>query len=243
MIVTSYNRNFPKRNDGLASTLAFVTSPETVVALALAGTLDFDPLTDTLTNDAGEEVRLGRARRRGAARRRASTPGESGFVAPPADGGVRRGRRAPRLATGCSCSSPSRRWDGNDFVDLPILVKAQGKCTTDHISAAGPWLRVPGPPREHLRQPLPRRRQRLHRRGRRGQGPARRRGQAVPRDRQALPRGRPGLGRHRRRELRRGLVPGARGHGAPLPGRQGRHRPVASPASTRPTSRSRACCR
>ena len=66
-IVTSYNRNFPKRNDGLASTLAFVTSPETVVALALAGTVDFDPVTDTLTNDAGEQVKPRRARRRGAA--------------------------------------------------------------------------------------------------------------------------------------------------------------------------------
>jgi aconitate hydratase len=69
-IVTSYNRNFPKRNDGSANTLAFVTSPETVVALALAGTLDFDPLTDALTNDAGEQVRLPGPCRRGAARHR-----------------------------------------------------------------------------------------------------------------------------------------------------------------------------
>jgi len=141
-IVTSYNRNFPKRNDGLASTLAFVTSPETVVALALAGTLDFDPVTDTLTNEAGEEVRLvvpvGEELPDGG-----FDPGESGFVPPPTDGAgvdvvVRPDSDRLQLL------APFAPWDGNDFVDLPVLVKAQGKCTTDHISAAGPWLKYRG---------------------------------------------------------------------------------------------------
>ncbi len=141
-IVTSYNRNFPKRNDGFSTTLAFVTSPETVVALALAGTLDFNPLTDTLTNDAGEAIRLevpvGEE-----LPARGFDPGESGFVAPPAD----------RSHVSVVVDPTSDRlqlleafpaWDGQDFVGLPILVKAQGKCTTDHISAAGPWLKFRG---------------------------------------------------------------------------------------------------
>jgi len=142
VIVTSYNRNFPKRNDGDAETLAFVTSPETVIALALAGTLDFDPINDTITNDADEEVSL-------------STPvglelpelgfdpGENTFVAPPADGSgidVRVSPTSDRLQL-LEAFVP---WDGNDYEDLPVLVKAQGKFTTDHISMAGPWLKYRG---------------------------------------------------------------------------------------------------
>ncbi len=141
-IVTSYNRNFPKRNDGDAATLAFVTSPETVMALALAGRLDFDPINDTLTNDAGEEVQL-------------SVPvgielppqgfdeGEETFVAPPGDGSginVAVSPSSDRL----QLLTPFPAWDGNDYTDLPILVKAQGKFTTDHISMAGPWLKYRG---------------------------------------------------------------------------------------------------
>ena len=141
-IVTSYNRNFPKRNDGLSTTLAFVTSPETVVALAIAGTLDFNPLTDTLTNDAGEEVRLSvpvgvELPAQG------FTPGESGFIAPPEDGSgveVVVDPASDRL----QLLEPFPAWDGGDFVELPVLMKAKGKCTTDHISAAGPWLKYRG---------------------------------------------------------------------------------------------------
>src|SRR5262245_59282721 len=123
-IVTSYNRNFPKRNDGLSSTLAFVTSPETVVALALAGNLDFDPVSDTLTNDAGEEVSLvvpvGEE-----LPDKGFDPGESGFVEPPADGSgievvVKPDSERLQLL------EPFAAWDGEDFVDLPVLVKAQG---------------------------------------------------------------------------------------------------------------------
>jgi len=142
VIVNSYNRNFPKRNDGLASTLSFVTSPETVVALALAGRLDFDPRTDTLTNDAGEEVRLEVAPGDELPDRGFETANE-GFIAPPADGSsvvVKVDPDSERL----QLLAPFPAWDGQDFVDLPVLLKARGKCTTDHISAAGPWLRYRG---------------------------------------------------------------------------------------------------
>ena len=142
VIVTSYNRNFPKRNDGFASTLAFVTSPETVVAMALSGRVDFDPTVDTLTNADGEQVSISipvgeELPAKG------FTPGESGFLAPPADGSgvtVKVSPDSDRL----QLLEAFDAWDGNDFVDLPILMKAKGKCTTDHISAAGPWLKYRG---------------------------------------------------------------------------------------------------
>ncbi len=141
-IVTSYNRNFPRRNDGFSTTLAFVTSPETVVAMALAGTLDFDPVTDSLTNDAGEEVRLvvpvGEE-----LPDQGFDPGESGFLPPPPDsGGIQVVVRpdSDRL----QLLEPFAAWDGQDYTDLAVLVKAKGKCTTDHISAAGKWLRFRG---------------------------------------------------------------------------------------------------
>ena len=142
VIVTSYNRNFPKRNDGDGATLAFVTSPETVMALALSGSVDFDPINGTIANDAGDQVSL-------------SVPigvelpplgfdpGEETFVAPPADGSdisVAVSPTSDRLQV----LTPFPAWDGNDYEDLPILVKAQGKFTTDHISMAGPWLKYRG---------------------------------------------------------------------------------------------------
>ena len=191
-IVTSYNRNFPKRNDGNANTKAFVTSPEMVIAFALAGTLDFDPLTDSITTDAGASVRLDPPVGDDLPPR-GFDPGESGFVAPPDDGSGDRRRRVARPPSACSCSTPFPAWDGDDYVDLPVLLKAKGKCTTDHISAAGRVAPLPRPPREHLGQPVPRRDQRLHRRDRRGQGSARRRDPALPRHRQA-----PGRVRRRR---------------------------------------------
>jgi aconitate hydratase len=141
-IVTSYNRNFPKRNDGLASTLAFVTSPETVVALALAGTLDFDPTTESLTAPDGTEVRL-EVPLGEELPAEGFDPGESGFIAPPPDTSgvsviVRPDSERLQLL------EPFAPWDGQDFIALNVLVKAKGKCTTDHISAAGPWLRYRG---------------------------------------------------------------------------------------------------
>ena len=141
-IVTSYNRNFPKRNDGSANTLAFVTSPETVVALALAGSLDFDPINDTLTNDAGEAVKLSvpvglELPEQG------FTPGENTFIAPPEDASGVEVKVAP-TSDRLQLLEPFQPWDGQDFLDLPILLKAKGKCTTDHISMAGPWLKYRG---------------------------------------------------------------------------------------------------
>jgi aconitate hydratase len=142
VIVTSYNRNFPKRNDGLSSTLAFVTSPETVIAMALSGRVDFDPQTDTLVNDAGEEVRL----EVGPGIELPSAGFESGlagFIAPPASGEGVEVKVSP-TSDRLQLLAAFPAWDGNDFIDLPVLLKAQGKCTTDHISAAGPWLKYRG---------------------------------------------------------------------------------------------------
>jgi len=141
-IVTSYNRNFPKRNDGLASTFAFVTSPETVVALALAGTLDFDPATDSLTNADGEQVRL-TAPIGLELPPSGFDPGESGFVPPAADPSSIEVRVDP-ASTRLQLLEPFPAWDGEDFEGLAVLVKATGKCTTDHISMAGPWLTYRG---------------------------------------------------------------------------------------------------
>jgi aconitate hydratase len=142
VIVTSYNRNFPKRNDGDAATLAFVTSPETVMALALAGRIDFDPINGTLTNDDGEEVRLSTPI--GLELPPSGfTPGESGFVAPPEDRGGVEVKVSP-TSERLQLLEPFAAWDGGDFEDLPVLVKAKGKFTTDHISMAGPWLRYRG---------------------------------------------------------------------------------------------------
>ena len=142
VIVTSYNRNFPKRNDGDAATLAFVTSPETVIGLALAGTIDFDPVNGTLVNEAGEAVAL--AKPAGIELPPDGfDPGAETFVAPPADGSA--------VEVGVSPDSerlqlldPFAPWDRRDYENLPIIAKARGKCTTDHISAAGPWLRYRG---------------------------------------------------------------------------------------------------
>jgi aconitate hydratase len=141
-IVTSYNRNFPKRNDGLASTYAFVTSPETVVALALAGTLDFDPATDSLTNASGEQVRL-TAPIGLELPPSGFDPGESGFVPPAADPSTIEVKVDPN-STRLQLLEPFAAWDGKDFEGLAVLVKAKGKCTTDHISMAGPWLTYRG---------------------------------------------------------------------------------------------------
>ena len=142
VIVTSYNRNFPKRNDGDPSTLAFVTSPETVMALALAGTVDFDPINDSLQTADGDQIAL-------------STPegielppsgfdpGEETFIAPPENATELEVKVSP-TSDRLQLLEPFPAWDGNDYENLPILVKAKGKFTTDHISMAGPWLKYRG---------------------------------------------------------------------------------------------------
>ncbi len=141
-IVNSFNRNFPKRNDGSANTLSFVTSPDTVMAIALAGRLDFDPTSDTITAPDGTEVRLDEPVGE-VLPARGYDPGVDTFTAPPADGSkvvVEVSPTSDRL----QLLQPFPAWDGNDYVELPILMKAQGKCTTDHISAAGKWLTYRG---------------------------------------------------------------------------------------------------
>jgi aconitate hydratase len=141
-IVNSYNRNFPKRNDGSANTFSFVASPDTVIAYALAGTLDFNPVTDSLTTADGSAVKL-EAPVGEELPAKGFDPGEDTFVAPSALGAgisVAVSPTSDRL----QLLDPFTPWDGNDYLDLPVLVKAQGKCTTDHISAAGPWLKYRG---------------------------------------------------------------------------------------------------
>ena len=141
-IVNSFNRNFPKRNDGSANTLSFVTSPDTVIALALAGRLDFDPTTDTITNPDGVEVLL-QAPVGEVLPARGYDRGQNTFTPPPADGSgvvVEVSPASDRL----QLLAPFAAWDGDDYIGLPILMKAQGKCTTDHISAAGKWLKYRG---------------------------------------------------------------------------------------------------
>ena len=141
-IVNSYNRNFPKRNDGNANTKAFVTSPDMVIAYALAGTLDFNPLTDELPTADGGKVRLDPPIGEDLPAR-GFDPGESGFLAPPAESAGLEVVVSP-TSERLQLLEPFPAWDGEDYLELPILMKAKGKCTTDHISAAGPWLRYRG---------------------------------------------------------------------------------------------------
>jgi aconitate hydratase len=142
-IVTSYNRNFPRRNDGQAATLNFIASPEIVTALALAGTLSFNPLTDTLPGADGKPFRLAPPARAPEVPAKNFERGRSTYVAPPEDGrhvALQVDPRSERL----QLLTPWPAWDGLDLLDLPVLVKTQGKTTTDDISPAGPWLRYRG---------------------------------------------------------------------------------------------------
>jgi aconitate hydratase len=141
-IVTSFNRNFAKRNDGNPDTFAFVASPEITTALAIAGKLTFNPITDTLINDKGELVKLDPPTGEELPPKGFTSIG-SGFIPPSEDGSkveVKVNPDSERL----QLLQPFAHWDGNDFVDFPVLLKAKGKCTTDHISMAGPWLRFRG---------------------------------------------------------------------------------------------------
>ncbi len=141
-IVHSFNRNFSKRADGNPNTYAFVASPELVTALAIAGDLTFNPITDTLTNEKGEKVKL-------------DPP--TGFELPPKgfatiDGGCQKpAKDGNKIDIAVNPKSerlqllaPFEKWDNKDIFNLPILIKAKGKCTTDHISMAGPWLSYRG---------------------------------------------------------------------------------------------------
>jgi len=140
-IITSFNRNFAKRNDGNPNTHTFIASPEIVAALSIAGDLCFNPMTDTLTNDKGEQVKL-------------QEP--FGYELPPLGFEVKdAGYLAPSQNAGLEIHidpaskrlqelKPFEPWNGKDYTALGLLIKAEGKCTTDHISMAGPWLRYRG---------------------------------------------------------------------------------------------------
>ena len=141
-IVNSFNRNFPKRNDGSSNTLSFVTSPDTVMAIALSGRLDFDPVIDTITAPDGTEVRLD-APVGEVLPAAGYDPGEDTFTPPPADRSSVTVEVAP-TSDRLQLLDPFPAWDGQDYEALPVLMKARGKCTTDHISAAGPWLKYRG---------------------------------------------------------------------------------------------------
>ncbi|CAH0397756.1 unnamed protein product [Chilo suppressalis] len=141
-IVTSYNRNFTGRNDANPATHCFVTSPELVTALSLAGRLDFNPLTDELTGTDGKKFKLSdpfgdELPAKG------FDPGQDTYEHPPADGSKVQVDVSPS-SDRLQLLSPFDKWDGKDLTEMTILIKVKGKCTTDHISAAGPWLKYRG---------------------------------------------------------------------------------------------------
>lgn len=139
-IVTSFNRNFAKRADGNPNTHAFVASPELTMALTIAGDLCFNPLTDTLTNESGQQIKLNEPQGTDFPPNGFAVE-ENGYVAP--------GEEVTEIkinpdSTRLQALEPFTPWDGNDLLEMPLLIKAEGKCTTDHISMAGPWLRFRG---------------------------------------------------------------------------------------------------
>ena len=141
-IITSFNRNFAKRNDGNPNTHAFVASPEVVAALTIAGDLTFNPLKDTLTNNRGAQVKLAEPQGYEMPPKGYAVE-DAGYQAPMEDGSsieVNIDPASGRLQK----LEPFGAWNGKDYEALPLLIKVQGKCTTDHISMAGPWLRFRG---------------------------------------------------------------------------------------------------
>ncbi|HLU88611.1 MAG TPA: aconitate hydratase [Cyclobacteriaceae bacterium] len=141
-IITSFNRNFSKRADGNPNTHSFVASPEVVTAMAIAGSLDFNPMRDTLINEAGEQVRLDEPTGMEMPPRGFDVE-DAGYQAPAED------KSAVEVVVDPSSDrlqllEPFSPWEGTDLHGLKLLIKAKGKCTTDHISMAGPWLRFRG---------------------------------------------------------------------------------------------------
>jgi aconitate hydratase len=142
-IVTTFNRNFPGRNDGQRSTLNFIGSPEMIIALALGGKLSFNPLKDDLIAADGSKFKLDPPKIAPEVPEEGFMIPDDVFVAPPTDSNNVQviidpnSKRLQRL-------EPFTKWNGSDFVELPIMIKAKGKCTTDHISPAGAWLSLRG---------------------------------------------------------------------------------------------------
>ena len=141
-IITSFNRNFAKRNDGNPNTHSFVASPEIVTAMAIAGDLTFNPLTDTLVNEHGEKVKLDEPEGLEMPVNGFAVE-DNGYQAPAADGSDIEIKVAPD-SDRLQLLTPFTPWDGEDLTGLKLLIKAKGKCTTDHISMAGPWLKYRG---------------------------------------------------------------------------------------------------
>jgi len=142
-IVTTFNRNFPGRNDGHRSTLNFIGSPEMIIALSLGGRLSFNPLKDELTASDGTKFKLDPPKPAPEVPEDGFIIPEGIFIAPPENSDdleVIINPNSKRL----QLLEPFSKWDGVDFIDLPVLVKAKGKCTTDHISPAGAWLSLRG---------------------------------------------------------------------------------------------------
>ena len=142
-IVTTFNRNFPGRNDGRRNTLNFIGSPEMIIALALGGKLSFNPLTDDLVAADGTKFKLEPPKPAPEVPEDGFMIPEGTFVAPPIDSSnieVLIDLESKRL----QLLKPFSKWDGKDFEEIPIMVKAKGKCTTDHISPAGAWLSLRG---------------------------------------------------------------------------------------------------
>lgn len=141
-IVQSFNRNFAKRADGNPNTHAFVASPEIVTALTIAGDLCFNPLTDTLINETGEPVKLDEPRG-GELPPKGFAVDDPGYIAPAKEGSAVEIKIAPDSKR-LQALEPFKPFDPADFRDMPLLIQAEGKCTTDHISMAGQWLRFRG---------------------------------------------------------------------------------------------------
>ncbi|KIV96240.1 aconitate hydratase, mitochondrial [Exophiala mesophila] len=141
-ILSSYNRNFTGRNDANPATHSFVTSPDLVVALTAAGTLNFNPLTDTLKDKDGKEFKLKPPTGNGLPRN-GYDPGRDTYQAPPEERSSVEVSVSP-TSDRLQVLEPFSAWDGKDILDVPILIKTQGKTTTDHISMAGPWLKYRG---------------------------------------------------------------------------------------------------
>ncbi len=142
-IITSYNRNFPRRNDGQPTTMNFIASPEIVTAYAIAGRLSFNPMTDELTGPDGDTFMLQPPGVAPEVPAQVFDRGATSYVAPPEDGSDVQVEVAPDSQR-LQIMEPWPAWDGEDFERLPVLLKVSGKCTTDHISPAGPWLSLRG---------------------------------------------------------------------------------------------------
>lgn len=141
-IVTSFNRNFAKRNDGNPNTYAFVVSPEIAVSFAIAGDLCFNPITDTLINEKGEKVKLSPPTGE-TLPAKGFADGDNGYLAAPEDGSAVRITVHPESQR-LQLLSPFSPFSPSDFKNMPLLIKTKGKCTTDHISMAGSWLKYRG---------------------------------------------------------------------------------------------------